>query len=123
MLPPCCHMVGSTFHFAAQRHCKVTSVPWATSLQALEGRLWEHQHPLRQFGNALSPELLFKIEDRGLALEQLEVRLPKFLLHTLSRPYLMGRASQMHPASAAPLHHVPYALAPLASHLLGQVAV
>jgi hypothetical protein len=46
--------------------------------------LWEHQHPLRQFGNALSPELLFKIEDRGLALEQLEVRPPDFPLRTLS---------------------------------------
>lgn len=36
--------------------------------------MWEHQHPLRQFGAALTPELLFKLEDRGLALEQLEVR-------------------------------------------------
>ena len=42
--------------------------------KAFELRLWEHQHPLRQFGPALPPELLFKLEDRGLWLDQLQVR-------------------------------------------------
>ena len=41
--------------------------------QAFELRLWDHQHPLRQFGAALQPELLFKMEDRGLMLDQLQV--------------------------------------------------
>ncbi len=40
--------------------------------QAFEERLWSHQHPLRQFGNSLAPELLAKLEDRGLELEQLQ---------------------------------------------------
>ena len=42
--------------------------------QAFELRLWDHQHPLRQFGAALPAELLFKMEDRGLWLDQLQVR-------------------------------------------------
>jgi len=42
--------------------------------QAFELRLWDHQHPLRQFGGALPAELLFKMEDRGLWLDQLQVR-------------------------------------------------
>jgi hypothetical protein len=40
--------------------------------QAFELRLWDHQHPLRQFGTALPAELLFKMEDRGLGLDQLQ---------------------------------------------------
>jgi len=45
-----------------------------TTLQfckCFELQLWPHQHPLRQFTTALSPELLFKMEDRGLWMEQL----------------------------------------------------
>lgn len=41
------------------------------SLQCFEKRLWPHQHALRQFDNALSPELLHKLEDRGLDLDHL----------------------------------------------------
>jgi activating signal cointegrator complex subunit 3 len=40
-------------------------------LQSFERRLWPHQHALRQFEHALSPELLRKLEDRGLDLDQL----------------------------------------------------
>ena len=48
--------------------------PSATSLfleysKAVELRLWPHQHPLRQFEGQISPELLWKIEDRGKAME------------------------------------------------------
>lgn len=39
--------------------------------QAFEKRLWPHQHALRQFEHALSPELLMKMEDRGLELDRL----------------------------------------------------
>lgn len=42
--------------------------------KAFELRWWDHQHPLRQFGNALPSELLFKLEDKHLSLEQLQVR-------------------------------------------------
>lgn len=45
-----------------------SSVQW----QAFEERLWSHQHPLRQFGNSLAPELLAKLEDRGVELDQLQ---------------------------------------------------
>lgn len=42
-----------------------------TAVQAFEKRLWPHQHALRQFENALNPELLMKLEDRGLDLDRL----------------------------------------------------
>ena len=42
--------------------------------QAFERRLWQHQHALRQFEHTLTPELLAKLEDRGLDLERLQVR-------------------------------------------------
>jgi activating signal cointegrator complex subunit 3 len=40
-------------------------------VQAFEKRLWPHQHALRQFEHALNPELLMKLEDRGLDLDRL----------------------------------------------------
>jgi len=43
-------------------------------VQAFERRLWPHQHALRQFEHALAPELLAKLEDRGLDLERLQAR-------------------------------------------------
>ena len=43
--------------------------------QAFELRLWPHQHPLRQFEGILAQELLFKMEDRGLWMERLQVLL------------------------------------------------
>ena len=42
-------------------------------MQAFELRLWPHQHPLRQFEGILAQELLFKMEDRGLWMERLQV--------------------------------------------------
>ena len=43
------------------------------AVQAFELRLWPHQHPLRQFEGLLAQELLFKMEDRGLWMERLQV--------------------------------------------------
>ena len=48
------------------------SAPPGAVRQAFEERLWSHQHPLRQFGNVLAPELLAKLEDRGLEMDQLQ---------------------------------------------------
>ena len=41
--------------------------------QAFELRLWPEQHPLRQFEGQLSHELLRKLEERQLSLDQLAV--------------------------------------------------
>ena len=41
--------------------------------QAFELRLWPEQHPLRQFEQQLSYELLRKLEDRQLDLDTLAV--------------------------------------------------
>lgn len=41
--------------------------------QAFELRLWPDQHPLRQFEQQLSFELLRKLEDRNLTLDMLAV--------------------------------------------------
>ena len=41
--------------------------------QAFELRLWPEQHPLRQFEQQLSYELLRKLEDRNLSLDMLAV--------------------------------------------------
>jgi len=40
-------------------------------LQSLELRQWPESHPLRQMEALLSPELLYKMEDRGLSLQRL----------------------------------------------------
>ena len=48
-------------------------------LQAFELRLWPDQHPLRQFEGILAQELLFKMEDRGLWMERLQVILTMIL--------------------------------------------
>ena len=45
----------------------------AAVLQAFELRLWPHQHPLRQFDTLLSHELLWKLEDRHLTMDRLQV--------------------------------------------------
>lgn len=52
------------------KHMLKNAAKW---LQAFELRLWPHQHPLRQFEGILAQELLFKMEDRGLWMERLEV--------------------------------------------------
>lgn len=41
-------------------------------LQCLEFRLWPDQHPLRQMETSLTPELLWKMEERGLTLDRLQ---------------------------------------------------
>jgi activating signal cointegrator complex subunit 3 len=41
-------------------------------VQCLELRLWPEQHPLRQVEAALTPELLWKMEERGLSMERLD---------------------------------------------------
>lgn len=40
-------------------------------MQGFEKRLWPHQHVLRQFETALSPQILGKLEDLGLNAERL----------------------------------------------------
>lgn len=40
--------------------------------QALELRQWPESHPLRQMESLLTPELLYKMEERGLSLERLQ---------------------------------------------------
>lgn len=69
------------------------------SVQALEERLWSHQHPLRRFGNALSLELLSKLEDRGLGMDHLLVLLATACLWT----HLQTR---VHTTAAAPPHRM-----------------
>ena len=39
--------------------------------QAFERRQWPHAHALRQFERALAPEVLAKLEERGLDLDRL----------------------------------------------------
>ncbi|MCO5571323.1 hypothetical protein L7F22_025061 [Adiantum nelumboides] len=39
--------------------------------KAVDHQIWPHQHPLRQFEKELSPEILRKLEDRGLDLDGL----------------------------------------------------
>lgn len=51
--------------------------------QAFELRLWPHQHPLRQFEGILAQELLFKMEDRGLWMERLQVVLQSCMCKSL----------------------------------------
>lgn len=48
-----------------------------TLSKAFELRLWPEQHPLRQFEQALPFELLRKLEDRQLGLDQLAVSLQR----------------------------------------------
>ncbi|KAK9868384.1 hypothetical protein WJX84_004044 [Apatococcus fuscideae] len=48
-----------------------------TLSKAFELRQWAHQHPLRQFEQVLSQEVLFKMEDRGLTMERLETMDPR----------------------------------------------
>eukprot|EP00897_Mesotaenium_endlicherianum_P001872 jgi/Mesen1/1712/ME000138S00568 len=39
--------------------------------KAVDRRVWPHQHPLRQFDSLLSPEILYKLENRGATMERL----------------------------------------------------
>lgn len=49
---------------AALRTMKPSPVSYNHMMQALELRMWPHQHPLRQFEGVLGPELIYKMEDR-----------------------------------------------------------
>lgn len=49
-------------------------MPGPCVTQAFERRLWPEQHELRQFEFALSPEVLRKLEERGLTMDRLWVR-------------------------------------------------
>ncbi|KAK9846320.1 hypothetical protein WJX81_001437 [Elliptochloris bilobata] len=57
-----------------------------TLCKAFERRLWQHQHALRQFEHTLSPELLSKLEDRGLDLERLQDMEPGEIGSVLRHP-------------------------------------
>ena len=63
----------AVFEICLRRGWSATAELALRLCKAFELRWWEHQHPLRQFGNVLLPELLFKLEDKGLTLEQLQV--------------------------------------------------
>lgn len=63
----------------------VSKVEKKVYLQAFELRLWPHQHPLRQFEGILAQELLFKMEDRGLWMERLQVH-PHYPASSASQP-------------------------------------
>lgn len=60
---------------ALQHVCcpQMSFIEEACGVQAFELRMWPHQHPLRQFEGILAQELLFKMEDRGLWMERLQV--------------------------------------------------
>ncbi|KAK9116484.1 hypothetical protein Sjap_015431 [Stephania japonica] len=40
--------------------------------QAVDRQIWPHQHPLRQFEKDISPDILRKLEDRGIDLDRLQ---------------------------------------------------
>ncbi len=66
-----------------------------STMQAFEVRLWPHQHPLRQFEGILAQELLFKMENRGLWMERLQVllfcnSLPTCCLHCTTSVFKLG---------------------------------
>lgn len=42
-----------------------------TVSKSFERRLWAHEHPLRQFDSIINPEMLFRMEDRGLWMDEL----------------------------------------------------
>jgi hypothetical protein len=72
----CLCAVASTAHSrrslcASPHHTHTHATHTHTHGQSLELRLWPEAHPLRQLEALLSPELLFKLEDRGLTLERL----------------------------------------------------
>ena len=62
----CTHAYPGCVAFRWQSIC-------AAALQAFELRLWPHQHPLRQFDTLLSHELLWKLEERHLTMDRLQV--------------------------------------------------
>ena len=55
-------------------------------LQAFELRLWPHQHVLRQFEHAVSPQVLSKLEDFGLNAERLADMEPREIGSVLRHP-------------------------------------
>ena len=64
LTPAAHHLYYTAQEFFSTKPCVV---------QAFELRMWPHQHPLRQFEGILAQELLFKMEDRGLWMERLQV--------------------------------------------------
>jgi activating signal cointegrator complex subunit 3 len=69
--------------------------------QCLELRLWPEQHPLRQVEAALTPELLWKMEECGLSMERLDdmsaADIGAFLRHPAAgEVHAQPRAGAMH---------------------------
>ncbi|MEW5302418.1 MAG: hypothetical protein WDW36_005207 [Sanguina aurantia] len=65
-------IVRAVFEICIRRKWSSMADTALSLAKSFELRLWPHQHPLRQLEPGLSPELLEKLEDRGLWLEQLE---------------------------------------------------
>lgn len=79
--------------------------------QAFELRLWPHQHPLRQFGNALSLDLLNKLEQHELSLDRLRDMEPAEISALIRSP--MGGRSVASCVAAFPFLHLTATLHPL----------
>lgn len=60
------------FEIVARRKWSAASDLLLEVCKCLELRLWPEQHPLRQVEAALTPELLWKMEERGLSMERLD---------------------------------------------------
>ncbi|CAK8672120.1 unnamed protein product [Clavelina lepadiformis] len=54
--------------------------------KSVDRRLWPHNTPLRQFGSRLGKDILRKIEDRKLKIDQLRELTPKEIGHMLKHP-------------------------------------
>eukprot|EP00879_Flechtneria_rotunda_P031132 GHRR01033984.1.p1 GENE.GHRR01033984.1~~GHRR01033984.1.p1 ORF type:complete len:725 (+),score=211.87 GHRR01033984.1:283-2457(+) len=60
------------FEIAVRRKWNTAAGMLLELCKSLELRLWPDQHPLRQMEAALTPELLWKMEERGLTIERLD---------------------------------------------------
>ncbi|KAK9850259.1 hypothetical protein WJX84_005584 [Apatococcus fuscideae] len=74
------------FEIALRRGWSSLAELMLTLSKAFELRIWGHQHPLRQFEQVLSHEVLFKMEDRGLTMERLETMDPREIGAVLRHP-------------------------------------
>jgi hypothetical protein len=59
------------YKYAVEAMGRPYSLCWLGCVQAVERRLWPHQHPMRQFETVLAPEVLSKLEERVPDFDQL----------------------------------------------------
>ncbi|KAF5832046.1 Sec63 Brl domain-containing protein [Dunaliella salina] len=65
-------ILRAVFEIALRRKWSSLAETCLTLCKCMEHKLWPDSHPLRQFEHTLSPELLWKLEERGLGLMELE---------------------------------------------------